>query len=263
MKAPTPELSDALSRILDKIDRNLDQAPPQRRLVMYLAGGVAVNFYCGTRYTEDVDASFSQRLLLDQKAMTVDYTRHDGTPAWLYLDTQYNPTLGLIHPDFQEAAVRWNAISDTKQHIELRVLTPIDLAVSKVSRCSDRDKEDIRALANERLIDSVTLKQRAIEALDYYIGDKRPVHFNLSALCSEIDRIRGHNPASTKPVQASLDPALETISRPGSRRMASQSIGTTPASAQPTEPHTPPATSIPPVSQLRQHRTDPEIEMGR
>ena len=27
---------------------------------MILAGGMAVNYYCGTRYTEDVDAVFSK-----------------------------------------------------------------------------------------------------------------------------------------------------------------------------------------------------------
>jgi hypothetical protein len=57
---------------------------------MYLAGGLAVNNYCGSRYTEDVDASFSHRLLLPYDEMVVDYLRSDYTASMIYLDQNYN-----------------------------------------------------------------------------------------------------------------------------------------------------------------------------
>lgn len=60
-----PELAEALAEMLDKIDAVLQSGGYRGEPVkMYLAGGMAVNYWCGSRYTEDVDASFSKRVLL-------------------------------------------------------------------------------------------------------------------------------------------------------------------------------------------------------
>ena len=78
-----PELAAAVRAIVDKIDASIAReydGPPFR---MFIAGGIAVNFFCGSRYTGAVNASFSKRPLLDFKAMTVDYTRADGARSFL------------------------------------------------------------------------------------------------------------------------------------------------------------------------------------
>ena len=63
MNSAFPELSQALGLLRDQVDASIRQGgykgPP---ITMYLAGGMAVNFYCGTRYTEDVDAFYSRRM---------------------------------------------------------------------------------------------------------------------------------------------------------------------------------------------------------
>ena len=70
-----PALAAALGEMLDRMDVSLraggHAGPP---VIMYLAGGVAVNFHCGTRYTEDVDASFSRRFVLPRD-LTVSQPR--------------------------------------------------------------------------------------------------------------------------------------------------------------------------------------------
>ena len=48
---------------------------------------------------------------------------------------------------------------------------PVDLAVSKVTRFSDRDREDIRQLAVQGLVDLSLFVERMEEALDCYVGD--------------------------------------------------------------------------------------------
>ena len=57
-----PQLQEAVSKMLDAINdlikSNSNITVP---IKMYLAGGMAMNFYCGTRYTEHVDAFFSRR----------------------------------------------------------------------------------------------------------------------------------------------------------------------------------------------------------
>jgi hypothetical protein len=48
---------------------------------MFLAGGLAVNFYCGSRYNGDIDASFSRRLLIREQDLAVTCLREDGREA--------------------------------------------------------------------------------------------------------------------------------------------------------------------------------------
>ena len=56
-------------------------------------------------------------------------------------------------------------------NIVILVMDPVDLAVSKVARFSDRDREDIRQLAAQGLVDPLLFAERMEEALDYYVGD--------------------------------------------------------------------------------------------
>jgi hypothetical protein len=77
-----PELSAALRVILDRMDASLRAGGYSGDpVIMSLAGGLAVNYYCGTRYTEDVDASFSRRFVLPRD-LSVNYRRRDGSEAF-------------------------------------------------------------------------------------------------------------------------------------------------------------------------------------
>ena len=62
----------------------------------------------------------------------------------------------------------------------LAVLDPVDLAVSKVARFSERDREDIRALAQLGLVDMEVFASRAEEALSCYVGDLAFVRSSLA-----------------------------------------------------------------------------------
>jgi hypothetical protein len=59
--------------------------------------------------------------------------------------------------------------------VEVRLLSPVDLAVSKLARVAEHDQEDIQALAVEGLLNAKGLKKRAEEALKRYIGNLRPI----------------------------------------------------------------------------------------
>ena len=56
-------------------------------------------------------------------------------------------------------------------NIAVLKIDPVDLAVSKVARFSDRDREDIRQLAVQGLVDLSLFVERMEEALDCYVGD--------------------------------------------------------------------------------------------
>ena len=81
-----------MAAMLEKLDSHVKagdyHGDPIR---MFLAGGMAMYYHCGVRYTEDVDASFSKRLLVSAEDLTVDYLREDGTPSALYFDATPSP----------------------------------------------------------------------------------------------------------------------------------------------------------------------------
>ena len=183
-----PELTAALSEMLDRLDASLraggHAGPP---VIMYLAGGVAVNFYCGTRYTEDVDASFSRRFLLPRD-LTVNYRRRDGSDAFIYFDANYNTSFALLHEGFEERAGEWPGIGNEGRLIQLRVLAPIDLAISKLARFSEQDRADIRALAAECHFTKEGLRAHALAAMRDFIGDKRPLMTSIDLICRDLER---------------------------------------------------------------------------
>ena len=181
-----PELTGALQIMLNRMDASLREGGyTGEPIKMYLAGGLAVNYYCGTRYTEDVDASFSRRFVLP-KNLTVNYRRPDGSDAFIYFDHNYNTSLALLHDDFERDSREWTGIGNEGRKVELRLLSPLDLAVSKIDRYSPRDREDIRALASARLFTVPELHERAHAAIVHFIGNKRPLLTSIELICQEI-----------------------------------------------------------------------------
>lgn len=181
-----PELAAALREMLDRMDGSLRAggyagAP----VLMFLAGGVAVNYYCGTRYTEDVDASFSRRFVLP-KDLSVNYRRRDGTDAFIYFDHNYNTSFALVHERFEERSVEWVGIGNETRLVQLRVFSALDLAVSKISRFSEQDRADIRALGSERYFTVDELRTHAVEAMRDFIGDKRTLMASLEIVCRDL-----------------------------------------------------------------------------
>lgn len=145
---------------------------PRRQLPVqaYVAGGAAVHFYTGGRVSRDIDASFSRRIALPGD-LQVAYRDVDGAARVLYVDTQYNDTLGLLHEDAQADSAPLSLRSVDPAVLDVRLLTPLDLAVSKLGRFSSQDREDIEALARAGLLEPGRLAKRAGEALEAYVGD--------------------------------------------------------------------------------------------
>ncbi len=184
-------LQGALSEMIDKIDAVLQSfAYSGEPIKMILAGGMAVNYYCGTRYTEDVDASFSRKILLPYADLIVHYLKEDGTSAYIYFDTNYSPSLALMHEDYPDDLVDYREINIKDRAIKLFLLSPIDLAISKIARFSDQDVQDILELASRRFFSAEELKSRAEEALSYYVGNIGSVQNGIDIVCHQIESLQ-------------------------------------------------------------------------
>ena len=126
------------------------------------------------------------------------YRDADGQARPLYLDRNYNDTLGLLHEHAHRDS-RPVALPgvDTKR-IEVRILAPLDLAVSKLSRFSDQDRKDIESLARRGLISGKGLRRRAEEALGGTVGDLDAVRNTIDLACRLVDDIRARPPGRRK-----------------------------------------------------------------
>jgi hypothetical protein len=181
---------EAFTQIVQRIAAQLAKADPRHLPVrLYVAGGAALHLRTGSRLTEDVDAVFSRRVILGGE-LQVAYKAPDGRGRLLYLDRNYNDTLGLMHERAYEEAEPLELAGTDARILEVRVLRPADLAVSKLSRFDDRDREDIEVLAREKLIDARSLRKRAEEALAGYVGDAASIRASVDLACSLVDSVQ-------------------------------------------------------------------------
>ena len=175
--------AEIVARIANKVAAAPSGSTPIR---MYVAGGAALHLMTGTRVSEDIDAVFSRRILLNDD-IQVPYRDADGRARLLYLDRNYNDTLGLLHEDAYEDSRPVTIPGVDPRTIEVRALAPVDLAVTKLARFSEQDRADIELMAKAGLIESASLRKRANEALGGYVGDLDSVRTSIEIACRLVE----------------------------------------------------------------------------
>lgn len=179
-------LAEGLRELFKQLEERLSLSSPVN---VYLAGGMAVHLYTASRVTTDVDAEFGARVFLPNDLM-VEVTLEDGTQQVIYLDTNYNSTFALMHEDYLDDAIPVDLGTD---QIRIHVLSPVDLAVSKIARFADNDKDDIAALVRLGLTSADEIERRATSALVGYVGGQATLKLNLRdavALAREVESER-------------------------------------------------------------------------
>ena len=186
---------EAFRQIVARITAVLKHMPESALPIkMYVAGGAALHFYTGERVSRDIDAVFSQRIALPED-LEIAYRDADGAARLLYFDRQYNDTLSLMHEDAHDDSIPLSLEGIDARVLDVRLLAPLDLAVSKISRFSEQDRSDIASLARHQHIDSTRLRQRAEEALTGYVGSLERVRGSIELACRIVDDVtrRGGN----------------------------------------------------------------------
>ena len=167
----------------------LSGAPRERLPVrMFVAGGAALHLYTGERVSRDVDAVFSHRIALPED-LDIGYRDADGAARLLYFDRQYNDSLSLMHEDAKDDSLPLSLEGVDSGVLEVRLLTPVDLAVSKLSRYSEQDRADIATLARRRGLRAAELRRRAEEAIAGYIGNLDRVRLSIELACQVVAEI--------------------------------------------------------------------------
>lgn len=163
-----PAYVAAFAEVMKRIEGALGNT--REAVKVCVAGGAAVHLYTGGRVSKDIDAKVMARFLPPDD-LQVAYRDRDGHARLLYFDTQYNDTYALLHEHAYDDAVLLEVPGIDRKRLDLRLLSPLDLAVSKLSRFEGNDQEDIAALARAGLLDETRLRQRAEEALPSYVGN--------------------------------------------------------------------------------------------
>lgn len=95
-----------------------------------------------------------------------------------------------MHEDHQVDA---EPIDIGTRMLKLHLLSPVDLAVSKLSRFAANDQEDITTLVGAGLTDGESISSRAREALSAYVGNTSTLISHLEAamrLAKAAEKIR-------------------------------------------------------------------------
>jgi hypothetical protein len=182
-RAARPEYVEAFRQIAMRIASSLAKVPrTDLPIKMYVAGGAALHFYTGERVSRDIDAVFSRRIALPDN-LEVAYRDADGAARLLYFDRQYNDTLSLMHEDAQADSLPLSLQGIDAERLDVRLLAPLDLAVSKLSRFSQQDRDDILSLARHRSVGPAALRARAVAALAGYVGSTERIRGSIELAC--------------------------------------------------------------------------------
>jgi hypothetical protein len=172
---------EALREIVERVSHTIKEGVT---VDAFLAGGMATYVHTAdkipskdeSRYSEDADIHFMRGLSLPDEVV-VTYQDHAGKERALMLDRNYTSAIGLCHPDaFDRATPLFNSGNG---RVRLKILTPLDLAITKVGRFQDHDRFDIGLLARCGLLDADEFSKRAYEAVDYLATDPAAILSNI------------------------------------------------------------------------------------
>jgi Nucleotidyltransferase of unknown function (DUF6036) len=185
--AARPEYLAALTELVQRIAAPLRELPRRTLPIkMYVAGGAAMHLYTGERVSNDVDAVFSKRIVLPND-LEVTYQDPDGAARLLYFDRQYNDTLALMHEDAHDDSVPLTLKGIDASILDVRLLSALDLAVSKISRFSSQDRDDITTLGRHGLIKSAALRRRSEQAMGSYVGNLDTLKGSINLACRIVE----------------------------------------------------------------------------
>ena len=159
-----------------------------------LVGGIAVYMHVTRstearllkpRYSDDVDIDFISKVAIPDDIQVL-FTDDAGSERTIVLDRNYSSAIALIHPDAQKDSLEF--MFSSNRRLELRLISALDLAVTKTGRFADHDQYDLKIMAEAGLIDVQPFRHRATEALDYYATDPTHVKMNIEQAAELIRR---------------------------------------------------------------------------
>lgn len=166
LEEPLESLRRLLQEARQKIERPIE--------IILIGGAAALLSEAINRITDDIDILASKRTVAAlQRAGALKFPIQPVADSFL-----------CLHPDHRKSCKYVRELSFPPK---LRVyrLSPLDLAISKLSRFQQVDVEDIEAILTNERIDRKTLVRRYATARAYYTNPK-DTDFNLRLLIRKV-----------------------------------------------------------------------------
>jgi len=155
---------------------------------IYVFGGCALHILTNARGSADIDAELkaSEQLLKEEiravYAAPEDYEQ-DGLDLSVVFDQHFNNSLCPLHEDYEDRAILLSGYDGSP--MQVFIAHPLDLAISKLGRFTERDQDDIHLLIGAGKLDLDEFDRLATEAIDYYPCDKGTVTSCLRLILDE------------------------------------------------------------------------------
>lgn len=177
----------AVNEILEEIAAKIPEPHKKTPVTAYIVGGVATYLHTRARASDDIDMIISHHIDLPQNLFVVWI--EEGKFKKLYYDHNYNDTLGIMHVGYPSRAIHYKTLDDK---FEIYILHPIDIIISKLTRCSEKDMEDIRSLIHRCNVDKEQLIELAEDAIKVGVGFRPDsVRIHLGWVLEIFDEKRG------------------------------------------------------------------------
>lgn len=151
-----------LTEYLDRIDKQLKQ-----KITVVAVGGTAMTLHGLKESTKDVD--FCVQTKGDWEAVKSAARRISSTFRLDLFQGGFIYTLQL--PD--DYAKKAQPIKAKLRNLEVRLLSPIDIIITKTARLNERDIEDIRAIVSKKRVNKKKLMQRFRLVKGSYVASDR------------------------------------------------------------------------------------------
>lgn len=174
-------LSQAFQKLCQKLEAFADLREP---LNIYIAGGMAVHLHTGLQATSDVDAQFDKKIHVPND-LSVSYEDKSGQQSILRFNMGYNPDHSLLPIGYTERSTK---VDVGTKNIQPHILCINDLIISKISRFSQVDQEDIELLAAHTQCDLEAIADSIEVALSQIVGSTKHVRQNADCALELIRR---------------------------------------------------------------------------
>ena len=171
---PADPMMSALSEFLLMMDATL---PAKQDVHFYLSGGMVVYLYTGCQRTFYIEGEFNRKVYISD-GLSLVYRDEANKERLVRFNKNDNTRFNLMHPNYKQDAV---LLPFTQlQNMQVYALSALDLCVSKISRLSPIDIEDIQGFVRAGYFSAEELDARAREALIDYFGDLKQYRDNIS-----------------------------------------------------------------------------------
>lgn len=181
-------LSKAVLKFFSHLESDIKETTTKPGSVKaYLFGGCAFHIHTNARGSNDIDVEFNSAKWVTGKDVVISKQfvtyQDEGVRRQVSLDSNFTPMLGPLHEDYTEDAIQLQTrFKDSP--LWIYVVTPEDLAVSKLGRYSERDRDDILTLLRRNKMTLDSFENRAAEAISYYVGNASVVKSHLRQVIS-------------------------------------------------------------------------------